>query len=175
MATILTVLGKHPQFGKHCFVAPNATIVGDVVMGDDCSVWFNAVIRGDVHYIKMGNKVNVQDGAVIHCTYQKNPTEIGNNVSIGHNALVHGCTLHDNVLIGMGSIVMDRCVVHSNSIIAAGAVLLEGTIVEAGSIYAGVPAKKVKDISQELIHGEIERISNNYIKYASWYSDPDAQ
>lgn len=175
MANILTVLGKHPQFGKHCFVAPNATIVGDVVMGDDCSVWFNAVIRGDVHYIKMGNKVNVQDGAVIHCTYQKNPTEIGNNVSIGHNALVHGCTLHDNVLIGMGSIVMDRCVVHSNSIIAAGAVLLEGTIVEAGSIYAGVPAKKVKDISQELIHGEIERISNNYIKYASWYSDPDAQ
>lgn len=175
MATILTVLGKHPQFGNHCFVAPNATIVGDVVMGDDCSVWFNAVIRGDVHYIKMGNKVNVQDGAVIHCTYQKNPTEIGNNVSIGHNALVHGCTLHDNVLIGMGSIVMDRCVVHSNSIIAAGAVLLEGTIVEAGSIYAGVPAKKVKDISQELIHGEIERISNNYIKYASWYSDPDAQ
>lgn len=175
MATILTVLGKHPQFGNHCFVAPNATIVGDVVMGDDCSVWFNAVIRGDVHYIKMGNKVNVQDGAVIHCTYQKNPTDIGNNVSIGHNALVHGCTLHDNVLIGMGSIVMDRCVVHSNSIIAAGAVLLEGTIVEAGSIYAGVPAKKVKDISQELIHGEIERISNNYIKYASWYSDPDAQ
>ena len=175
MATILTILGKHPQFGHQCFVAPNATIVGDVVMGDDCSVWFNAVIRGDVHYIKMGNKVNVQDGAVIHCTYQKNPTVIGNNVSIGHNALVHGCTLHDNVLIGMGAIVMDRCVVHSHSIIAAGAVLLEGTIVEAGTIYAGVPAKKVKDISQELIHGEIERISNNYIKYASWYTDSNAQ
>ena len=171
MATILPVLGKHPQFGENCFVAPNATIVGDVVMGNDCSIWFNAVIRGDVHYIKIGNKVNIQDGAVIHCTYQKNPTEIGNNVSIGHNALVHGCTLHDNVLIGMGSIVMDRCVVHSNSIIAAGAVLLEGTVVEAGSIYAGVPAKKVKDISKELISGEIDRIANNYIKYASWFSE----
>lgn len=169
MPVILPVLGKHPQFGENCFIAPNATIVGDVVMGDECSVWFNAVVRGDVHYIRMGNKVNVQDGAVIHCTYQKNPTNIGNNVSIGHNALVHGCTIHDNVLIGMGSIVMDRCVVHSNSIIAAGAVLLEGTIVEAGCIYAGVPAKKVKDVSQELVHGEIERISNNYVMYASWF------
>lgn len=169
MPVILSVLGKEPQFGENCFIAPNATIVGDVVMGDDCSIWFNAVVRGDVHYIKMGNKVNIQDGAVIHCTYQKNPTHIGNNVSIGHNALVHGCTIHDNVLIGMGSIVMDRCVVHSNSIIAAGAVLLEGTVVEAGCIYAGVPAKKVKDVSQELIHGEIDRISNNYVMYASWF------
>ena len=138
-------------------------------MCDDCSIWFNAVVRGDVHYIRMGNKVNIHDGAVIHCTYQKNPTEIGNNVSIGHNALVHGCTIHDNVLIGMGAIVMDRCVVHSNSIIAAGAVLLEGTIVEAGCIYAGVPAKKVKDVSKELINGEINRISNNYVMYASWF------
>lgn len=171
MATILSVLGKTPQFGNNCFVAPNATVVGDVVMGDDCSVWFNTVIRGDVHFIKMGNKVNIQDGAVIHCTYQKNPTEIGNNVSIGHNALVHGCKIDDDVLIGMGAIVMDRCIVHSNSIIAAGAVLLEGTVVEAGSIYAGVPAKKVKDISKELIHGEIDRIANNYIKYASWFAD----
>lgn len=171
MATILTVLGKHPQFGNNCFVASNATIVGDVVMGDDCSVWFNTVIRGDVNYIKMGNSVNVQDGAVIHCTYQKNPTEIGNNVSIGHNALVHGCIIHDNVLIGMGAIVMDRCVVHSNSIIAAGAVVLEGTVVEAGAIYAGVPAKKVKDVSENLISGEIDRISHNYVKYASWFSE----
>ncbi len=171
MATLLPVNGKSPQFGNNCFVAPNATIVGDVVMGDDCSVWFSTVIRGDVHYIRMGNKVNVQDGAVIHCTYQKNPTEIGNNVSIGHNALVHGCTIHDDVLIGMGAIVMDRCVIHSNAIIAAGAVLLEGTVVEAGSIYAGVPAKKVKDISKELIHTEIERIANNYIKYASWFNE----
>lgn len=171
MALILPVLGKHPEIGKNCFIAPNATIVGDVVMGEDCSVWFNAVIRGDVHYIKMGNKVNVQDGAIIHCTFQKNPTTIGNNVSIGHNAMVHGCTIHDNVLIGMGSIVMDQCVVHSNAIIAAGAVVLEGTIVEAGSVYAGVPAKKVKDVSEELISGEINRISNNYIKYASWFSE----
>lgn len=174
MATILPVRGKHPRFGNNCFIAPNATIVGEVEAGDDCSFWFNAVVRGDVHYIKMGNKVNVQDGAVIHCTYEKNPTIIGNNVSIGHNALVHGCTLHDDVLIGMGAIVMDRCVVHSNSIIAAGAVVLEGTIVEQGCIYAGVPAKKVKDISKDMIHGEIDRIANNYVKYSSWFSDFNA-
>jgi carbonic anhydrase/acetyltransferase-like protein (isoleucine patch superfamily) len=174
MATILPVLDKHPQFGENCFVAPNATVVGDVVMGDECSVWFNAVLRGDVHYIKIGNKVNVQDGAVIHCTYQKNPTNIGNNVSIGHNAIVHGCTVHDNVLIGMGSIIMDRCEIQSNSIIAAGAVVLEGTIVEEGSIYAGIPAKKVKDISKDLIHGEINRIANNYVKYSSWFFDFNA-
>ncbi len=171
MAFILTVLGKTPAFGADCFVAPNATVVGDVVMGNEGSVWFNAVIRGDVNSIVMGNKVNVQDGAVIHCTYQKNATIIGNNVSIGHNALVHGCTIEDNVLIGMGAIVMDRCVVHSNSIIAAGAVVLEGTIVEAGSIYAGVPAKKVKDISPEKISGEIDRIANNYVKYSSWFEE----
>jgi carbonic anhydrase/acetyltransferase-like protein (isoleucine patch superfamily) len=169
MATILTVQGKDPQFGENCFIAPNATIVGDVVMGNDCSIWFNAVIRGDVHYIQMGDKVNVQDGAIIHCTYLKHPTNIGNNVSIGHNAMVHGCTIHDNVLIGMGSIVMDGCVIHSNSIIAAGAVVLEGTTVEAGSIYAGIPAKKVKMVSEELISGQINRISNNYVKYASWF------
>lgn len=171
MAYILEVNGKSPAMGEDCFVAPNATIVGDVQMGDQCSIWFNAVIRGDVHYIKMGNKVNVQDNAVIHCTYQKHPTNIGNNVSIGHNAIVHGCTVHDNVLIGMGAIVMDRCVVHSNSIVAAGAVLLEGTIVEAGSIYAGVPAKKVKNISPEKISGEINRISDNYVKYSSWFEE----
>ncbi len=169
MATILTVQGKDPQFGENCFIAPNATIVGDVTMGNDCSIWFNAVLRGDVHYIKMGNKVNVQDGAVVHCTYLKHPTTIGNNVSIGHNALVHGCTIHDNVLIGMGSIVMVGCVVHSNSIIAAGAVVLEGTIVEEGSIYAGVPAKKVKMVSEAMITGEINRIADNYVKYSSWF------
>lgn len=174
MATIIPLFGKAPQFGNNCFVAPNATLVGDVVMGDDCSIWFNAVVRGDVHYIKMGNKVNVQDGATIHCTYQKNPTEIGNNVSIGHNAIVHGCTIHDDVLIGMGAIVMDRCEVFSNSIIAAGAVVLEGTVVEANSIYAGVPAKKVKEMSADMVHGEIERIANNYVKYSSWFSDFNA-
>lgn len=171
MALIKEVRGKHPQIGKDCFLAENATIVGEVSMGDECSVWFNAVIRGDVHFIKMGNKVNVQDGAVIHCTYQKSPTTIGNNVSIGHNALVHGCTIQDNVLIGMGSIVMDDAIIESNSIIAAGAVVLSGTHVEADSIYAGVPAKKVKSVSAELIEGEINRIANNYVKYAGWFKE----
>ncbi len=161
--------GKEPQFGNDCFIAENAVIIGDVVMGDQCSIWYNAVIRGDVHYIKMGNKVNVQDGAVIHCTYQKSPTNIGDNVSIAHNAIVHGCTIHDNVLVGMGSIIMDDCVIESNSIIAAGAIITQGTRVESGSVFAGVPAKKVKDISAELISGEIERIANNYIKYSNWY------
>ena len=171
MPVILPVEGIFPKFGDDCFIAPNATIVGDVVMGNECSVWFNAVVRGDVNSIRLGNKVNVQDGAVLHATYQKTKTIVGNNVSIGHNAIVHGCTVHDNVLIGMGAIVMDNAIIHSNSIIAAGAVVLEGTVVEAGSIYAGVPAKKVKDISQELIHGEINRIANNYIKYSGWFKD----
>ena len=169
MPIILPVQDKHPQIPSDCFVAENATIVGEVTMGAECSVWFNAVIRGDVHYIKIGNKVNIQDGAVIHATYQKSPTNIGNNVSIGHNAIVHGCTIQDNVLVGMGSIIMDDCVVESNSIIAAGAVVTKNTRVEAGSIYAGVPAKKVKDISKELISGEIDRIANNYVKYSSWF------
>lgn len=169
MPIIKPVKGKQPQIPDDCYIAENATIVGEVIMGNTCSVWFNAVIRGDVHFIKMGNKVNVQDGAVIHATYQKSPTTIGNNVSIGHNAIVHGCTIYDNVLIGMGSIVMDDCVIESNSIIAAGAVVTQNTRVEAGSIYAGVPAKKVKDISKELISGEIDRIANNYVKYSSWF------
>jgi carbonic anhydrase/acetyltransferase-like protein (isoleucine patch superfamily) len=169
MALIKTVLGKKPLMGKDCFLAENATILGDVTMGDECSIWFSAVVRGDVNFIKMGNRVNVQDGAVIHCTYEKAGTTIGNNVSIGHNALVHGCTIHDNVLIGMGSIVMDNCIVESNSIIAAGAVLLEGTHVKAGSVYAGVPAKLVKQADQNLIEGEINRISGNYVKYSSWF------
>jgi carbonic anhydrase/acetyltransferase-like protein (isoleucine patch superfamily) len=171
MALIKEVNGTKPEFGNDCYIAENATIVGDVVMGDQCSVWFNAVIRGDVNSIRMGNKVNVQDGAVIHCTYQKTKAIIGNNVSIGHNAIVHGCTIHDNVLIGMGSIVMDNVEVGSNTIIAAGAVVLENTKVEAGSVYAGVPARKVKDINQELISGEINRIAENYIKYSSWFKE----
>ncbi|RAJ03941.1 carbonic anhydrase/acetyltransferase-like protein (isoleucine patch superfamily) [Chitinophaga skermanii] len=172
MPVILPVKGVLPKMGENCFIAPNATIVGDVHMGDDCSIWFNAVVRGDVNSIVMGNKVNVQDGAVIHCTYEKTKTVIGNNVSIGHNAIVHGCTVDDNVLIGMGAIVMDNCKIGSNSIIAAGAVVLENTVVEAGSIYAGVPAKKVKSISQELISGEINRIANNYLMYSGWFKDP---
>ncbi|MES2515088.1 MAG: gamma carbonic anhydrase family protein [Bacteroidota bacterium] len=169
MAFILPVNGIEPTLGKNTFVAPNATIVGDVICGDDCSFWFNAVVRGDVNSIRMGNKVNIQDGAVIHCTYQKTKTILGNNVSVGHNAIVHGSYVHDNVLIGMGAIVMDNCEIGSNSIIAAGAVLTEGTIVPSGCIYAGVPAKKVKDISEELINGEINRIANNYLMYSSWF------
>ena len=168
---IKTVNGKSPKIPTDCFIAENATIVGDVQIGSQCSIWFNAVIRGDVHYIKLGNKVNVQDGAVIHATYLKSPTTIGNNVSIGHNAIVHGCTIHDNVLIGMGSIIMDDCVIESNSIIAAGAVVTKNTRVPTGTIYAGVPAKKVKDISEELIKGEIDRIADNYIKYSSWFKE----
>lgn len=171
MALIKSCRGNTPSNGENCWFAENATIVGDVVMGDECSVWFNTVIRGDVNSIRFGNKVNVQDGAVIHCTFEKTKTIIGNNVSIGHNALVHGCTIEDNVLIGMGSIVMDNCYIESGSIIAAGAVLLEGTKIEAGSIYAGVPAKKVKDISPELFEGEVMRIANNYVKYSGWFKE----
>jgi carbonic anhydrase/acetyltransferase-like protein (isoleucine patch superfamily) len=169
MALIKPVKDKQPMWGADCHFAENATIVGDVQMGDNCSVWFNAVIRGDVHYIKLGNKVNVQDGAVIHCTYLKAPTVIGNNVSIGHNAIVHGCTIHDNVLVGMGAIVMDGVIIESNSLIAAGAVVLEGTHVKSGSVMAGVPAKKVKEVSKELFEGEISRIADNYILYSSWF------
>lgn len=165
------VKGKSPQIPADCFIADNATIVGDVKIGSQCSIWFNAVLRGDVNYIKLGNKVNVQDGAVVHGTYLKSPTTIGNNVSIGHNAIVHGCTLHDNILIGMGAIVMDGCVVESNSIIAAGAVLTKNTKVPSGTIYAGVPAKKIKDLSEALIEGEIDRISENYILYSSWFKE----
>ncbi len=166
---IKTINGKTPVIGEDCFIAENATIVGDVQMGDQCSIWYNAVLRGDVHFIKMGNKVNVQDGAIVHCTYQKCPTVIGNNVSIGHNAIVHGCTIKDNVLVGMGSIVMDNCIVESNSIIAAGAVVTQGTVVPSGSVFAGMPAKKIKDISPELSAGEIDRIANNYVTYSSWF------
>lgn len=166
---IKTINGKTPQIGNDCFIAENATIVGEVSMGDECSIWFNAVLRGDVHFIKMGNKVNVQDGAVVHCTYQKSPTTIGNNVSIGHNAIVHGCTIKDNVLVGMGSIIMDDCIVESNCIIAAGAVVTKGTHVPEGSVFAGLPAKKIKDISLALRSGEIDRIAENYVKYSSWF------
>jgi carbonic anhydrase/acetyltransferase-like protein (isoleucine patch superfamily) len=169
MSFLFPVKGIEPLWGRNCFLAANATLCGDVVMGDDCSVWFNAVIRGDVNSIRMGNKVNVQDGAIIHCTFLKSKTIIGNNVSIGHNAIVHGCVIEDNVLVGMGAIVMDHAKIGSNTIIAAGAVVPENTVVEPGSIYAGVPAKKIKDISQELIKGEIERIANNYLMYAGWY------
>jgi len=170
---IKEVNGKSPVLGQDCYVAENATIVGDVTMGAQCSVWFNAVIRGDVHFIRMGDKVNVQDGAVIHCTYQKHPTIIGNNVSIGHNAIVHGCTIEDNVLIGMGAIVMDNCVIESNAIVAAGAVLTQNTRVPSGTIYAGVPARKVKDLDASDFAGEISRIANNYVMYSGWFKNDD--
>ena len=169
MALVLPVNGISPSLGNNCFLADNSTVVGDVIMGNDCSVWFQAVVRGDVHYIRMGNKVNVQDGAIIHCTYQKAPVNIGNNVSIGHRAIVHGCTINDNVLIGMGAIVMDHAVIGENSIIAAGAIVLENTIVEPGSLYAGIPAKRIKDVDKENFNHLIDRISNNYVMYAGWF------
>ncbi len=167
---ILPVKGISPIIPTSCFLAPNATIVGDVIMGENCSVWFNAVIRGDVHYIRIGNEVNIQDGAVIHCTYQKAATTIGNRVSIGHNALVHGCTLHDNVLIGMGAIVMDHVVVQEFCIIAAGTIVLENTICESGYLYAGVPAKKIKPLTEEQLD-LLKRLPDNYIMYSSWFTE----
>jgi carbonic anhydrase/acetyltransferase-like protein (isoleucine patch superfamily) len=171
MALIKSVKGNSPIFGANVYLAETATVVGDVEMGSDCSVWFSAVIRGDVNSIRIGNKVNIQDGAVIHCTYQKAATILGNNVSVGHNALVHGCSIHDNVLVGMGAIVMDGVVAESNSIIAAGAVVLEGTHIESGTIYAGIPAKKVKELNEEQTARLIEGISNNYVMYSSWFKD----
>lgn len=167
--TLITIRGKTPIFGKECFFAKNAILIGDVVMGNQCSVWFSAVVRGDVNYIKIGDRVNIQDGVVIHGTYQTAATNIGNDVSIGHNAIVHGCTIRDKVLVGMGSIIMDHCVIESNSLIAAGSVVLKNTLVPSGSVFGGVPAKPIKKVDQKLFDGEINRISNNYIQYASWY------
>ena len=169
MAFIKELLGKKPIIGEHTFLAETATIIGDVEMGKDCSIWYNAVIRGDVNFIKLGDKVNVQDNVMLHCTFEKFPLIIGNNVSIGHNAIVHGCTVQDNVLIGMGAIVMDNCLIEENSIIGAGSVVTQGTKVKSGEVWAGTPARKIKDTSPELLEGEIERIANNYLKYSSWY------
>lgn len=169
MALIKSLRGITPQWGENCYLAENATIVGDVVMGDECSVWFQAVVRGDVNSIRIGHRVNIQDGAIIHCTYERSKTEIGDFVSIGHQAIVHGCTIHPLVLVGMGSRIMDHAVVESGCIIAAGAVVLENMVCEEGFIYAGVPARKIKPVSPELMEGEIRRIANNYVQYASWY------
>ncbi|MDO5615749.1 MAG: gamma carbonic anhydrase family protein [Cruoricaptor ignavus] len=171
MALIKELLGIMPKIGEDTFLAETATIIGDVTMGKQCSVWYNAVIRGDVNYIKMGNKVNVQDNVMLHCTYEKYPLIIGNNVSIGHNAIVHGCTLHDNVLIGMGAVVMDNCVIESNSIVGAGSVVVQGTHIKSGEVWGGIPAKKIKDISIDLLDGEVNRIANNYVKYSGWYKE----
>lgn len=168
MAIIKSVRGFTPQFGANCFLADNAVLVGEVVMGDECTVWFNAVVRGDVHSITIGNRSNIQDGAVIHCTYQKAKTIIGSNVSIAHNAVVHGCTIEDNVLIGMGAIVMDDAVIGSGSVIAAGAIVLPGTKVEPGSVFAGIPGKRIKEVGEEM-KMVIERTAKNYPMYAEWY------
>ncbi|MEN8223838.1 MAG: gamma carbonic anhydrase family protein [Bacteroidota bacterium] len=171
MALVKALRGIHPKIGKDCFLADNATIIGEVIMGDHCSVWFNAVVRGDVTHIHIGDRVNIQDGVTIHGTYKKAPVEIGNSVSIAHNAIIHGCTIKDNVLIGMGAIIMDHAVIESNSIIAAGALIPKNTLVESGSVYAGVPAKKIKSIDKELLEGEVERIANSYNLYSSWYKE----
>ena len=169
MALIKTVRDKTPILGDNCFLADNTTIVGDVICGKDCSFWFNSVVRGDVHEIRIGDNTNIQDGAIIHCTYETAPTHIGSNVSIGHRAIVHGCTIHDNVLIGMGAIIMDHVVVPQNCLIAAGAVVLENSVLESGYIYAGVPAKRVKKMSVETFDHNIKRIAANYNMYASWF------
>lgn len=171
MALIKSVRGKTPEFGEGNFFAENATLIGDIRTGEECSFWFQSVVRGDVNAIRMGDRVNVQDGAVIHCTYERTRTLIGNDVSIGHNAIVHGCEVKDRVLIGMGAIVMDDALIEENALIAAGAVVTEGTHVASGSVYAGVPAKKVKELDDELFKGEVERIARNYSFYASWYKE----
>jgi len=175
MAFIRTLRGKTPQFGENCFLAENAAIIGDVEMGDDCSVWYSAVIRGDVHSIRIGNNTNVQDCAVIHATYQKSPTNIGSDVIIAHGAIIHGCTIHDHVMIGMNAVVLDDAIVHSNTIIAAGSVVTKGTVVEGNSVYAGIPAKKIKTLSPELMEGELHRIASAYATYASWYQETPAE
>lgn len=169
MALIKELLGKTPIFGNDCFLAETAVIIGDVEMGEECSIWYNAVLRGDVNSIKLGNRVNIQDNAMVHCTYQKFPTQLGNNVSVGHNAVVHGCTIHDNVLIGMGAIVMDDCTIESYALVAAGSVVTQGTHIKSGELWAGIPAKKIKEVPLRLREGEIERIAQNYVKYSSWY------
>lgn len=171
MALIKSLLGKTPKVGNNTFLAETATLIGDVEIGENCSIWYNAVLRGDVHYIKVGNNTNIQDNAVIHATYQKSPTNIGNNVTIAHGAIIHGCTLNNNCMIGMNAVILDDAVVESNSLVAAGSVVTKGTVVKSGSVYAGIPAKKVKDISPELLHGEVNRIAKAYGMYADWYKD----
>lgn len=173
MALIKSIRGFKPQFGKGCYFAENATIIGDLVCGDDCSFWFQSIVRADVNSIKMGNKVNIQDGAVIHCTYKTAPTVIGDNVSIGHKAIVHGCTIGNNVLVGMGAIVMDHAIVEDNCLIAAGAIVLENSHLKSGGIYAGIPAKRVKELPKETFEGTVQRIANNYLMYSKWYEEED--
>lgn len=174
MALIKTLLDKTPVIGEDTYLAETATIIGDVVLGNHCSVWFNAVIRGDVNSIHIGDNVNIQDNVMVHCTHEKTTTHIGNNVSIGHNAIVHGCEIHDNVLIGMGAIVMDYAVVESDSVIGAGAVVTQGTVVKSGEVWVGVPARRIKTVSVHLLENEINRVAENYSKYASWYKETES-
>ena len=173
MGLIKSVRGFTPKLGNGCYIAETAVIIGDVVAGDDCSFWFNVVVRGDVNSIRIGNKVNIQDGSVLHCLFQRSVIEIGNNVSIGHNVVIHGAKIGNNVLIGMGSVILDNAIIGENSIIAAGSVVLTGTLVEPGSIYAGVPAKRVKDVDPEQTAEMINRIADDYIMYAGWFTSTD--
>ena len=173
MALIKKVREKTPQWGEGCYLAETATLLGNIILGKGCSVWFNAVLRGDVHYIRIGDNVNIQDGVIIHCTYQKWPVNIGNNVSIAHGAIIHGCTIQDNVLIGMGAIVMDNAVIESNSVVAAGAVVAKNTVVKSGSVYAGIPAKKIKETDKRILEEDVLRIAKNYAMYAGWYKEND--
>jgi len=171
MALIKSVRGFDPIFGKNCYLAENATIIGDVIIGDECSIWFNTVLRGDVNSIRIGNRVNIQDGSVLHTLFQKSTIKIGNNVSIGHNVTIHGATLKNDVLIGIGATVLDHAIINENSIIAANSLVLSNTIVEPNSVYAGVPAKKIKSIEPNQSKEMIEKIANNYLMYAGWYKD----
>ncbi len=169
MAIIKKLQGKEPKIGKDVFIAENACIIGDVTIGNACSIWFGAVLRGDVHYIKIGNEVNIQDNAVVHGTYKKSPTNIGDRVSIAHGAIIHGCTIHDDVLIGMNAVILDGAIIESNSIVGMGAVVPKGMIVKSGTVVGGIPAKKIKEIDAKLLDGEIKRISKSYHMYSSWY------
>jgi len=171
MSLIRSVRGFTPVFGNNCFFAETSVIIGDVVLGDNCSIWYNAVLRGDVNSIRVGNNVNIQDGSVLHTLYQKSVIEIGNNVSIGHNVVLHGCKIEDNCLIGIGAIILDNAVIGKNSIIAAGALIKDGTIVEPNSLYAGIPAVRIKDVTEKQAKEMIEKIANNYSMYASWYKE----
>jgi len=171
LALIKTIKGITPKVGNNCFLAETSTLIGEVEIGNNCSIWFGAVLRGDVHYIKVGNNTNIQDNAVVHATYKKSPTNIGNYVTIAHGAIVHGCTIHNNVMVGINAVILDDAIIESNSIVAAGSVVTKGTIVKSGCVYAGIPAKKIKEINTELLEGEINRIANAYGKYASWYKE----
>lgn len=175
MAIIKSLRGFIPKIGKDCYLSENVSIIGDVEIGNECSIWFNAVLRGDVNSIRIGNRVNIQDGVVIHTLYQKSKTEIGNNVSLGHNVIIHGAKIEDNCLIGMGAVVLDNVVIGSGSIVAANALVLSNTIIEPNSIYAGVPAKKVKDVAPEQARDMVQRIANDYLMYSKWYSEDDCK